>query len=59
MINAKIALKKSVEIYNAEALVYNEPRKNAKKHSLRKTYNMDPDYESYVRNKRNIDYYAA
>ena len=42
-----------------EEWVYNEPRKNAKKHSLRKTYNMDPDYESYVRNRRNIDYYAA
>lgn len=42
-----------------EEWVYNEPRKNAKKHSLRKTYNMDPDYESYVKNKRNIDYYAA
>ena len=42
-----------------ENWVYKEPKKQTKKHSLRKTYNMDPEYESYKKNKRNIDYYAA
>lgn len=42
-----------------EDWVHEEPKKYTKKHSLRKTYNMDPEYESYKKNKRNIDYYAA
>lgn len=41
-----------------EDWVYEEPQKKSKKHSLRKTYNMDPVYESY-KNRKNIDYYAA
>ncbi len=41
-----------------EDWVYEEPKNYAKKHSLRKVYNWDPEYESY-KNKKHIDYYAA
>lgn len=41
-----------------EDWVTNEPKKYAKKHSLRNTYNWDPEYESY-KNNRYIDYYIA
>ncbi len=41
-----------------EERIFDEPRKNSKRHSLRATFNMDPNYESYKKNKY-IDYYAA
>lgn len=41
-----------------EDWVFDEPKKYAKKHTLRNTYNWDPEYESYKKNKY-IDYYAA
>lgn len=41
-----------------EERVFEEPKKYAKKHSLRKTYNMDPNYEFLKRN-RYLDYHVA
>ena len=41
-----------------EDWVSEEPKKYAKKHSLRNAYNMDPAYESY-KNRKYVDYYAA
>ena len=41
-----------------EDWVNKEPKKYAKKHSLRKAYNEDPAYESY-KNRKCVDYYAA
>lgn len=41
-----------------EESVYEEPKKCSKKHSLRKEYNFDPDFDSYKSLKR-IDYYVA
>ncbi|MBS7294732.1 MAG: hypothetical protein KIG96_04965 [Treponema sp.] len=41
-----------------ENWVLEEPKKYTKRHSLRNTYNWDPEYESY-KNNRYIDYYAA
>lgn len=42
----------------AEEKTYKESKKYAKKHSLRKVYNIDPDYE-LMKHRRNIDYCAA
>lgn len=41
-----------------EQRVYEEPKKYAKKHSLRKIYNMDPNYE-FLKKNRYLDYYIA
>ena len=41
-----------------EDWVENEQKKYSKKHSLRKSYNVDPDYEIY-KNKKNIDCFVA
>lgn len=41
-----------------EDWVIDEPKRYAKKHTLRNTYNWDPDYESY-KNRKCIDYYVA
>lgn len=41
-----------------EEKAYKESKKYAKRHSLRKVYNIDPEYEM-MKHRRNIDYYAA
>lgn len=38
--------------------VYAEPKKNSKKHSLRKLYNSDSDFDFY-KNKKRLDCYIA
>ncbi len=39
-----------------EESVYEEPKKHSKRHSLRKIYNMDPDFDSY---KKRMDCYTV
>lgn len=41
-----------------EERTFEEPKKYAKKHSLRKEYNSDPDYE-LIKFRKNLDLYVA
>ncbi len=41
-----------------EEKFFEEPRRNAKKHSLRHVRNWDPDFDKY-KNRTNIDFYVA